>query len=321
MRFNKKSDHNNCYCPASLLLSPWLCTLILVLISIVLQNTAMAAELTDLSGKTIHFDHPFTRIISLYGAHTENLVSLGLDKEIIGRSGDDDYPPAITAKPEFSSENPEKFIAARPDLVLIRPMLQARHPELFTQLQKVGITVVSLQPTTINEMYAYWQDLGKLTGKEQEAEAMIEKFTSGLAQVRMKFNAIPDDKRPKVYFEAIHEMMRTFSPDSISLFAVKSAGGVNIATDAIPRHLSNIADYGKERILSHAGDIDVFLAQNGRMNRVDKMTILEEPGFESIKAIREDRVYLIDEKEVSRPTLRLLQGIQQLYEIFYPFSG
>ena len=302
-------------------LSLWLCTLYLVLISVVLQNTAVAAELTDLSGKTIHFDHPFTRIISLYGAHTENLASLGLDKEIIGRSGDDDYPPSITAKPEFSSENPEKFIAARPDLVLIRPMLQARHPELFTQLQKVGITVVSLQPTTIDEMYAYWRDLGKLTGKQKEAEAMIAKFTSGLAQIQKKFDTVPDDKRPKVYFESIHELMRTFAPDSIAIFALKSAGGINIATDSIPRHSTNIADYGKERILSHAGDIDVFLAQNGRMNRVDKMTILEEPGFESIKAIREGRVFLIDEKEVSRPTLRLLLGIQKLYEIFYSISG
>ncbi|TKB28391.1 ABC transporter substrate-binding protein [Desulfopila sp. IMCC35006] len=321
MRFNKTSGHYPRHCPASLFFSHWLCTLFLVFIPIILQHTAMAAELTDLSGKTIHFDRPFTRIISLYGAHTENLASLGLDKEIIGRSGDDDYPPAITAKPEFSSENIEKFIAARPDLVLIRPMLQARHPELFTRLQKVGITVVSLQPTTIDEMYAYWRDLGKLTGKRQEAEAMIDAFTSGLAQVRKKFKAIPEDKRPKVYFEAIHEMMRTFSPDSISLFALKSAGGINIATDAIPRRSSNIADYGKERILSHAGDIDIFLAQNGRMNRVDKMTILEEPGFESIKAVREGRVFLIDEKEVSRPTLRLLQGIQQLYDIFYPTSG
>jgi iron complex transport system substrate-binding protein len=292
--------------------------LFFVLISFVLSHKATATDLTDQSGKTIHFDHPFTRIISLYGAHTENLASLGLDKEIIGRAGDDDYPPSITAKTEFSSDNPEKFIAAGPDLVLIRPMLEVRHPELFAKLQQVGITIVSLQPTTIDQMYEYWRDLGKLTGKIQESEAMICKFKSGLAQIGGKFKDIPEDKRPGVYFESIHEMMRTFSPDSIALFALKSAGGINIATDAIPRRSTNIADYGKERILSHASDIDVFLAQNGRMNRVDKMMILEEPGFQSIKAIRDGRVYLIEEKEVSRPTLRLLLGIQRINQILFP---
>ena len=296
--------------------------LFFVLSLFILQQNATAADLTDQSGKTIHFDHPFSRIISLYGAHTENLAALGLDKEIIGRTGGDDFPPSITSKPEFSDlDNPEKFIAARPDLVLIRPMLENRHPEVFSKLQEAGITIVSLQPTNIDQMYAYWLDLGKLTGKTKEAEAMIEKFKTGLAQVQEKFKNIPDNKRPRVYFESIHEMMRTFSPESISLFSLKSAGGINIAVDAIQRHSTNIADYGKERILSHANDIDVFLAQTGRMNRVDKMMILEEPGFQSIKAIRDGRVYLIDEKEVSRPTARLLLGIQRLNEILYPNPG
>ena len=286
--------------------------------SLFLQN-AGAADLTDQGGRTIHFDQPFKRIISLYGAHTENLAGLGLDKELIGRTEDDDYPASITAKPVFSDmDDPEKFIAARPDLILIRPMLETSHPELFEKLRQAGITIVSLQPTSIDQMYSYWKDLGLLTGKSQEAEAMIGKFKAGLAQVAEKFKNIPENKRPRVYFEAIHEMMRTFSPDSVSLFCLKSAGGINIAVDAVPRRATNIADYGKERILSHANDIDVFLAQTGRMNRVDKMMILEEPGFQSIKAIRDGRIYLVDEKEVSRPTLRLLDGIRLLNGMLYP---
>ena len=293
-----------------------------VLFPLLIQRSAGATELTDQSGKIIHFQRPFTRIISLYGAHTENLAALGLDKEIIGRTGDDDYPASITSKPEFSDlDNPEKFIAARPDLILVRPMLENRHPELFTSLQKAGITIVSLQPTDIGQMYAYWRDLGKLTGKTKEAEAMIEKFKAGLVRIHDTFKDVPENNRPRVYFESIHEMMRTFSPQSISLFSLKSAGGINIAVDAVPRHSTNIADYGKERILSHAGDIDVFLAQTGRMNRVDKMMILEEPGFEAIKAIKDGRIYLIDEKQVSRPTLRLLSGIQKLNTLLYPTAG
>jgi iron complex transport system substrate-binding protein len=257
-----------------------------------------------------------------YGAHTENLAHLGLDKEIIGRTGEDDYPPAITGKPEFSDrDDPEKFIAAHPDLVLIRPMVESSHPELFAKLQQAGITVVSLQPTDVEQMFAYWRDLGRLTGKTDKAEEMIKEFRSGLAQIGKRFADIPENKRPRVYFESIHAKMRTFSPDSITIFALESAGGINIAADATPRHATNIAEYGKERILSHADDIDVFLAQTGRMNRVEKITILNEPGFQAITAIRDGRVHLIDEKLVSRPTMRLLLGIRELNNILYPQRG
>jgi len=48
---------------------------------------------TDESGSRITVKEPFKRIISLYGAHTENLFSLGLDLEIIGVSENEAYPP------------------------------------------------------------------------------------------------------------------------------------------------------------------------------------------------------------------------------------
>lgn len=319
MSFKKMTYCNSRHqCRSLSPLYPLIVLLFIFFLSIFQQN-ASATDLTDQSGKTIHFEHPFTRIISLYGAHTENLARLGLDKEIIGRTSEDEYPQSIVAKPEFSGmDNPEKFIAAHPDLVLIRPMLEHSHPKLFATLQQSGITIVSLQPANIDEMYAYWQNLGKLTGKTKESQVMIQEFKSGLAQIKEKFTNIPDNKHPRVYFESIHEMMRTFSPNSISIFSLVSAGGTNVAADAVPRQSTNIADYGKERILSHADDIDVFLAQTGRMNRVDKMTILEEPGFQLIKAIRNGRIELIDEKMVSRPTMRLILGIQQLNEMLYP---
>lgn len=309
----------NMTCRNSLLLAISGRLIIVLSLLLLLQQTAAAIDLTDQSGKIIHFERPFVRIISLYGAHTENLARLGLDEEIIGRTGEDDYPLSITEKPVFSDrDDPEKFIAALPDLILIRPMVESSSPELFAKLQQAGITIVSLQPTNIDQMFAYWQNLGRLTGRTDKAEAMIKEFRSGLTQISTRFATIPDGKRPRVYFESIHAKMRTFSPDSITIFSLESAGGINIAADATPRHATNIAEYGKERILSRAGDIDVFLAQTGRMNRVEKMTILEEPGFQAIKAIRNGRVHLIDEKLVSRPTMRLLLGIRQLNDILYP---
>lgn len=261
----------------------------------------------------------FKRVISLYPAHTENLTALGLQGELIGIAASDTYPPEILSKQRFSyHDNAEKFIAARPDMVLIRPMIERAAPQLLDQLKGAGITVISLQPRTIDEMYDYWMKLGRLTGKDDAAEQMIAAFKVELKKSEQTIQMIPLQDRPKVYFESIHSKMKTFSPSSIALFVLEQAGGRNIATDAQARKNSNIAAYGKERILSHAGEIDIFLAQQGRMNRVNKTEIVNEPGFQAIKAVREGKVFLVDEQLVSRPTQRILEGISTIKEILYP---
>ena len=238
---------------------------------------------------------------------------------MIGISTSDTYPEFILEKETFSyHDSLEKFIEADPDCVLIRPMIARASPDLIKKLQDYGITVVSLQPTTITELYEYWRTLGRISGYQSGAETMIASFQHGLEAIRAQANAIPAESRPRVYFESIHARMRTFSPESIAIFCLISAGGINIADDAVSRRGTNIAGYSKERILAKGGDIDVFLAQSGRMNRISIEEIKNEPGFNAIKAVRDGRIHLIDEHLVSRPTTRLLQGIKEIHRYLYP---
>ncbi len=296
------------------------CFIVFGFATMLLSTTSVYAQtITDAGGQLLNISKPFSRIISLYGAHTENLFSLGLDEEIIGVTKGDDFPAGANDKKRFSyREDAEKFIAARPDLVLIRPMIAQAYPQLIAKLQLTGITVVSLQPTNMEDTYLYWQQLGLLTGRESQATEMVYNFQQELEAIKEKVALIPAEKRRRVYFEAIHRKMKTFAPSSMTMFVLSSAGGINVAIDANQVRNTNIANYGKERILSHAHEIDVFLAQVGVMNKIDRQQLLSEPGFSAIKAVREDQVYIVDEKLVSRPTLRLLEGIGGIAEILYP---
>jgi iron complex transport system substrate-binding protein len=271
----------------------------------------------DQAGRRLTIDKPFERIISLYGAHTENLLCLGLFEKIIGVSKYETYPPEALKKPVFSyHDDPEKFLAAGPDLVIIRPMIDRGYPQFVSMLEKSGITIVSLQPGTVDDMYTYWSILGILSGTRHRAEAMISQFKAAVAE----FKALTDGQLPKkkVYFEAIHSKMKTFAPQSMAVFALETAGGINIAHDADPVRNTNIAYYGKERILSRSQEIDIYLAQSGAMNRPTLALIMNEPGFKVIKAVANDQIYIIDEQIVSRPTLRLLNGIYEIGRILYP---
>lgn len=296
------------------------CCRLLLAVLIIMSggHAASAATLVDQDGNKVAYAAPFKRIISLYPAHTENLLALGLNQELIGIAAGDEAP-ALLGRPQFSAnDTPEKFIAARPDLVLIRPMISQAHPQLVSQLQEAGIAIVSLQPTTIDEMFSYWQNLGELTGRVSAAAAMIRRFKGELATLQQVRDKVPADKRPRVYFESIHAKMKTFAPSSIAVFVLESAGGINIAADATARNSTNIAAYGKERILAHAAEIDIYLAQQGQMNQVTREMIESEPGFQAIKAVREGKISLIDEELVARPTMRLLEGIRQVRKMFYP---
>ena len=300
------------------------CLLVLIQL-LILPGSGIAAQfalkgdqaIVDQAGRTVTVQEPFSRIISLYGAHTENLFSLGCGRELIGVGKNETYPPAALKKDTFSyHEDLERFLAARPDLVLVRPMIDSGYPELMRSLERLGVTVVSLQPRTVEDMFVYWRILGRLTGRTPRAEAMIRDFQSCLKKFQDLNTRIRDPK--SVYFEAIHSKMKTFAPDSMAIFTLTSAGGVNVARDARTIRDTNIAAYGKERILSHARKIDVYLAQKGPMNQVDKAVITREPGFQAIKAVRQNHVHILSEGIVSRPTMRLLKGIVTIGRHLYP---
>jgi iron complex transport system substrate-binding protein len=96
-----------------------------------------SSTIVDQAGRNIVVRTPFKRVISLYGAHTENLFSLGLMDKIIGVSPHENYPPQAGSKPVFSyHDDPEKFIAARPDLVLVRPMIDRGYPKFVSMLEQ-----------------------------------------------------------------------------------------------------------------------------------------------------------------------------------------
>ena len=294
---------------------------LLVLLAVIASRPgacfAGTTAIMDAKGRKIHVEQPFSRIISLYGAHTENLFYLGLTKEIIGVSVNDRFPPQVNSKQRFSfHDDPEKFLAARPDLVLIRPMIDNGYPDFVRQLERFNITVVSLQPSDVNEMFAYWMALGQLTGKTVAAEALVADFQKKTRKIISRLP--PVAARKKVYFEAIHARMKTFTHGSMAIYALETAGGINVAADAPSSRNTNIANYSKEKILAKAQDIDVFLAQKGIMNPVSIEQIVTEPGFHIVKAVADDQVYLVDENIVSRPVPRLLQGIVAIGDLLYP---
>lgn len=270
-------------------------------------------------GREVRLKAPAKRIISLYAAHTENLFSLGLNEEIIGVSGSESYPSAALAKPSYSyREDAEKVIAARPDLVLVRTFIAGNYPDFIKKLETAGIPVAVLYPENIDQFLLCLKKLGKMTGKEKEAGGLVAGFNSRLMKIEEVVAGIPQQERKKVFFETTGDI-KTCTPDSSAAFVLEKAGAVNVAADAkAVKPGSTIASYGQERLLAKARDIEVYIVQKGEMNKVRKEEIYMRPGYQAIKAVRDRQVYLVEEAVVSRPTMRLLDGIAEIGRILYP---
>ncbi len=259
------------------------------------------------------------RIISLYSAHTEVLLRLGArdniigvsaqDRDIIEREKDGWNPPVFSIRDDV-----EKFINAKPDVILARPMHLAAGGRLIKTLESAGIKVRALQVVRAAELYDYWRELAALAGREAEAETMIADFDKKIAVYHKAAQARSD--RPGVFIEAIHDQVKTFTPDSLPYWLVELAGGENAASDASPAAPGLIiANYGPERLLARAGEVDIFISQVGTMNPAhSRETDAERNIYQPLPAFRNNRHHNIPEQLLARPTPSLIKGLEMIAE-------
>jgi len=278
-----------------------------------------AISFTDDDGKEINMDKPAERIISLYSAHTENLYYLGVGDKLIGGYKTCTYPPEAAFLDMFDyNGDPEAIIAANPDLVLIRPFVRRKSPDYINVLENAGINVVSLYPDKLEEFDEYINKLALITGSEEKATVLLANFHEELDNIRKVTSNIPE--KQTIFFESTETNVRTVTPDSMAGLAIDIAGGENIAKNSPPiENGSSIAEFGEEKVLNNADKIDVYISQRGSMNSgASKQGISERAGFDTIKAIKDNRFFTINEKLISSPTFRYVKGVREIARYLYP---
>lgn len=300
---------------------------ILVLIAVFLtacapnkqSNSEKNITFTDDIGTKIELKSPAKKIISLYSAHTENLFSLGLNEEIIGVGRSDIYPEEVKSKKVYDYKgDPEEIIKENPDIVLMRTTVSKTYPDFVKTLQNAGIQVVSLYPNDFNDFDKYIKNLALITGKESQAKTKLEEFHKELDELKAKSDKITEKKN--VFLETMETDYKTCAKNSFAWYSIEIAGGKNVAEDAERIKASeSIAAFGEEKLLSKADDIEMYIAQKGAMNsNVSEDSIKKRPGFNTIKAIKDNRVTIIDEKLVSSPTFRFTLGVKEIQKAMYP---
>ena len=134
------------------------------------------------------------RVVCLSAESADWLWRIGAWDNVVGVTSC--FTPAADVPPKppvssFSTARFDEIVALKPDLVITFSDVQAA---LAAELIKRGLTVFATNQRTIAEIEATLALLGRVVGREAEAEQRLREFRERLAPVESCV-------RPRVYFE------------------------------------------------------------------------------------------------------------------------
>ncbi|MCR4432019.1 MAG: cobalamin-binding protein [Tepidanaerobacteraceae bacterium] len=275
------------------------------------ESAAFPLKVKDQMNRQVIMGKEPQRIVSLAPSNTEILFALGLGEKVVGVTNYCDYPEEAKSKEKiggFSDPNLEKIVSLKPDLVVATDM----HQDIVEQMEKLNIPAVVLVPKNIPDMLNSIKILGMISGKESESLRLIKALENRIKAVEDKVVDIPKEKLPKVYYEVWPEPFTTAGPGTFVNDIIQSAGGQNIAGDAEKAY----PQYSQEMIISKNPDIIIFSHHGSSKQTVED--ILKRPGWENISAVKDKKVFYVDENIMQRATPRLIDGLEQIAKIIHP---
>lgn len=143
----------------------------------------MKKEMIDHLGRSVRYDFPPKRIISLCPGITETLFALGLDSEIIGRTRFCIYPERAKNVPAVAGTKDLKLDAvheAKPDLIIMEK--EENTKEMVEQLEQFYPVYVA-EVQTIEDAHRMIADMGELTDRSAQAQALSTEISSAFSRL------------------------------------------------------------------------------------------------------------------------------------------
>jgi len=284
------------------------------------------------------------RVISLVPNGTEILFAVGAGDLVVGVSHECDWPaearqrPVLTGSaltPGMSAAEIDQAVSAQVGsglslYTLDEARIAALDPDLIVTQQLCPVCavsteqvdgavrplprcpeIVSLDPKSLADVLADIRQVGAVTGRENEAGALVHSLEDRLAAVRARAAELA--KKPRVL--ALEWLDPPFAGGHWVPEMIVAAGG----TDAFARPGDSSRRLTWDEIAAVDPDLIVVMPCGfdaaGARAQID--VIAERPEWQRLRAVREGRVFPVDANGCfSRPGPRLVDGIEQLAGIF-----
>jgi iron complex transport system substrate-binding protein len=283
-------------------------------------------ELTDSFGRTIRLQNYPARIVSLAPNMTETLFLLGAGDLIVGRTDYCDYPPEAAKIPSVGSittPSIEHIVSLAPDLIVGSTHFQK---ETLAALENLRIPVYlsivrndgaddgneSNDSDAYEEIFDTVIMLAKLVNKTGEAEKIV-------SVMRQRKDAVEQTARKAVRKPLVYYMISfgeagdyTAGRGTYIAALIKSAGGLNAGDDI------EGWKYSVEALFRGEPDIILCGASSGGPGAGSLEKLRSTPPYNRLRAVREGRVYEIDNNLLDRTGPRNIDGLEVMAKIFHP---
>jgi iron complex transport system substrate-binding protein len=274
------------------------------------------ASITDQPGKNITFKTPPQRIVSLAPSNTEILFALGLGDRVVGRTDYDNYPPEAKQKPSiggFSTPNIEEVVAKSPDLVLAASI---HAKKVVPQLEAMGLTVLTLNPKTIDEVLEAIMLVGKVTGKEKEAQTLISNMQQRIKAVTDKTGGLSLEQKPSTCFVVWHDPLMIANRGTLQDELIEKAGGRNNVGALSSK--SGYADISLETFIAASPTVVIVGVGMGEGEDKPLQFIKTESRLKDTDARKNNRVYAINQDLAGRAGPRIVDALEQFAGYIHP---
>lgn len=288
-------------------------SLMLALLMMLGMTAALAEPVTDMADREVTLKEPAKRVVALTAGDVEILYAIGAGDTLVGRGEYCNYPAEVLEVPSVQSgmeTNLEQIIALKPDLVIMAKMAQPK--EQADALVEAGIPVAVTDAADIAGTYKAIELIGTLTGKQEQAAAVV-------ADMQIRFDALREkvagaQAEQTVYFEVspLQYGLWTAGQNTFMQEIAQVLGLKNAFED-----VSGWAEVSQEQVLARDPDYIVTVAMYFGEGPTPEEEIVARAGWDKLKAVQNNHVILLDSDEISRPGPRLIDAAEHLYEMVY----
>jgi iron complex transport system substrate-binding protein len=268
---------------------------LLVALCVSLGATAVGASRSEASNAD-------RKIVSLSPTATEMLFAIGAGDQVVAVDEQSNYPAdAPVTDLSGIDVNAEAIAGYEADLVV------AQDDTAKGALDALGIKLLVLPAANrLSDTYAQLRKLGKATGHVDEAAAVVKKMKADLADLRAE---VPDSSsKPRAFYELDDTLYSATSKTFIGQL-LRQAGFRNIA-DAADEEGSGYPQLSSEYVVD-ANPAVIFLADTKCCGQ-SAATVAQRPGFDTISAVTDGHVVVLDDDVASRWGPRAVELFREL---------
>jgi iron complex transport system substrate-binding protein len=282
--------------------------------SLVVISVLFVTSLTA-TGSPVQSAQPPKRIISLIPAVTEMLFAIGAGDQVVAVSSFDRYPPEVSKLQRVGAlldPDIERILSLHPDLVVV----YASQSDLRAQLDRAKIATYVYRHAGLADITVTLREIGERVGRGRDAENVTRSIEARIAAVRTR---VAGGMRPRTLIVFDRETLALrgiYASGGIGFIhdMVDIAGGDNVFSDvkqeAVQATTELILARRPEAILELRGDP---IAAGIKAKEIDVWRALG-----SLPAVRNSRVYFLDQQKTVVPGPRVAEGVELIAHTLHP---